>query len=88
MTFSERLKTLRKKSDETQEDIANILGIEQVSYSRYEIGKRKPDYNTLGKLADHWQVSVDYILDRTDDSTPSGVTTTTPIETRVSEIPE
>ncbi len=43
------------------------LGINQNSLSRYENGVREADYETLKKLADYYHVSIDYLLERTDN---------------------
>lgn len=66
-----RLKELRKEIKYTQRDVANYLGITQPAYANYENGSRQADYNTLNKLADLFNASVDYILGRTDDRQPS-----------------
>ena len=65
-----RLKELRKEIKYTQRDVANHLGITQPAYANYENGSRQADYDTLNKLADLFNVSVDYILGRTDEITP------------------
>lgn len=66
-----RLKELRKEIKYTQRDVANHLGITQPAYANYENGSRQADYDTLNKLADLFNVSVDYILGRTDDRQPN-----------------
>ena len=66
-----RLKELRKEIKYTQRDVANYLGITQPAYANYENGSRQADYDTLNKLADLFNASVDYILGRTDDRQPS-----------------
>ena len=59
-----RLKELRKKSNFTQKEIANIIGIAQNTYSCWENGKIRIDNASLQKLADFFNVSVDYLLGR------------------------
>lgn len=59
-----RLKELRKAHNETQSEISAIIGITRAAYSNIETGKREPDFSTLGILADHYGVSVDYLLGR------------------------
>src|SRR5699024_6994266 len=49
-----------------QNDFAKKIGVSNVVLSRYESGERKPDYDTLDKIADYFQVSTDYLLGRTD----------------------
>ncbi len=61
-----RLKDLRVDKDLSQEDIAKILGIAQTVYSRYERGYQTIPVMHLLKLADHYGVSTDYILGRTN----------------------
>lgn len=61
-----RLTHLRKQRKKTQEDIASMLGITRPAYTAYEKDSRKPDYDTLTKLADYYEVTVDYLLGRTD----------------------
>lgn len=62
--FSERLKELRKKNNITQEQVAKHLGVKRSTYSNYEYGNREPDNETLNKIADYFEVSVDYLLGR------------------------
>ena len=59
------LKKLRKEKRKTQDDIALMLNIKRQTYSSYERNKSLPDINTLSKLADYFNVSTDYLLDRT-----------------------
>ncbi|MEG2688155.1 MAG: XRE family transcriptional regulator, partial [Clostridia bacterium] len=51
----------------SQTQIANEIGISQRCYSNYENGKTQPDYETLGKLASYFAVSVDYLLGRASE---------------------
>lgn len=62
-----RLKELRIASGETQADIASMLGITRAAYTNIENEKREPDYETLKKLANHYSVSIDYLLDNSID---------------------
>lgn len=59
--FSTRLHTLRKERKLCQEDMAKQLGIARTTYAMYEQGNREPDYNTLIKLANFFEVSIDYL---------------------------
>ena len=59
-----RLKELRKSRGLTQTEVAKQIGISQNSYSYWENGKVKIDNNSLKRLADLFNVTVDYILDR------------------------
>lgn len=62
-----RLKELRIKRGISQLKLALDLNMNQNSISRYENGVREADYATLSKFADYFQVSVDYLLERTDN---------------------
>lgn len=62
MEFHERLKTIREKRDIRQKDAATKVGIKNNTLSSYESGDRKPDYETLIKLADLYEVSIEYLL--------------------------
>ena len=64
--YLRRLRDLREDSDLKQIDIAKILDIKQTVYSRYERGFQTIPLQHLVKLADYYDVSVDYILERTD----------------------
>lgn len=62
-----RLKELRVSKGVSQLKLAIDLGLNQNSISRYECGEREADYATLIKLADYFNVSIDYLLERTDN---------------------
>lgn len=61
----ERIKNLREDHDLTQEYIAKYLKINRVVYNRYENGLREIPISLLIKLADFYNVSIDYITNRT-----------------------
>ena len=62
-----RLKDLREDHDLKQSDVAKILNISQVSYGRYELGISEPTIESLIKLADFYNVSLDYLLGLSED---------------------
>jgi len=62
-----RLKELRKSRNISQVRLAIELNISQNSISRYETGEREADYKTLIALADYFNVSIDYLLGRTEN---------------------
>ncbi len=62
-----RLKELRKKRGISQLKLAMDLNMNQNSISRYESGVRECDYATLIAFADYFNVSIDYLLERTDN---------------------
>lgn len=66
-----RLKELRKHAGKTQLEVANALGISRQAYSNYESEAREPDYETLLRIADYFEVSTDYILERTKEKISS-----------------
>ena len=61
------LKLLRKSKGYTQIAVQMKTGIEQALLSKFETGERVPPTETLIKLADFYNVSIDYILCRTDN---------------------
>ena len=67
MIYEERLKGIRKNRKETQADTAQVIGIDQRQYSRYENGKNELPIRYLIELCKHWDVSADYILGLTDE---------------------
>ena len=62
--YLKRLRDLREDHDLLQKDVADILGISQTVYSRYERGYQNIPLEHLLKLADYYAVSLDYIFDR------------------------
>lgn len=62
-----RLKLLRKQKHMSQLSLAMKLNTTQMSISRYETGKREPDLKTLILIADFFDVSIDYLLEHTDN---------------------
>ena len=65
-----RLKDLREDKDLKQEEVANLLGISQTNYSKYELGKINIPINSLIVLADFYDTSIDYLLGITNDVKP------------------
>ena len=63
-----RLKKLRKKKNISQLKLAIDLNMNQNTISRYENMEREADYETLIKFADYFDVSLDYLLGRTEDN--------------------
>lgn len=62
-----KLKELRKKRGITQLKLSLELNMTQNTISRYENGEREAGYNELIKIADYFDVSIDYLLGRTDN---------------------
>lgn len=65
-----RLKDLREDSDLTQEKMAEFLGCSQATYSRYEKGNINVPIDILKKLAEFYNVSIDYIMKLTNEKRP------------------
>jgi len=64
--LTSRLRLLRQMKNWTQEEFGRKLNVSKVTVSSYESGVRTPDAKTLIKIADLFDVSVDYLLGRTD----------------------
>ena len=62
-----RIRDLREDKDMNQTQIAKIIGMSQTGYSKYETGENDLPTSVLIKLADYYNVSIDYILNRTDN---------------------
>ena len=67
MYYYQRLRDLREDCDKKQKDIAEFLGIQQNQYHRYESGKREIPYHLAIKLAEYYNVSLDYIAGLTNE---------------------
>lgn len=61
-----RIKELRINKGESQIKVSTILGIEQSYYSKLELGKHEISVKDLIRIAEYFNVSVDYILERTN----------------------
>lgn len=66
--FSIRLKGLRNKANLSQQELSKIIGISKSSINMYERGEREPGLETVGKLAEYFDVRTDYLLGKTDDT--------------------
>lgn len=62
-----RLKELQKQKGISQLKLAMDLSMNQNTISRYETGEREADYKTLIKIADYFNVSIDYLLERSNN---------------------
>ena len=63
MTF-ENIRNLREDADKTQTEIAEYLNNKQTTYSKYELGKINVPIEMLIKIADYYDVSLDYLVGR------------------------
>ena len=68
--LSQNLKKYREKNGITQKAFANSCNIATSTYNQYETGKRQPDLETLKKLAEKLQVTVDYLLGGEEEKKP------------------
>ena len=59
------IRNLREDNDKKQQQLADYLNIKQTTYSKYELGKINFPIEVFIKLADYYDVSVDYLLGRT-----------------------
>lgn len=69
-TFDTRLRKLRTDKNVTRKTLAEALGVSLEAISKWEIGRNYPNQEVLNSLADYFEVSVDYLLGRTDDPRP------------------
>ncbi len=67
VNLATRLIELKEKNNVLQKDIAKSVGLSLRSYQRYEYGERNPTSDILIKLADYFDVSLDYLVGRTDN---------------------
>ena len=67
--FGEHLRKIRKSRHLTQKQLAMNMGTSEQGIQQYELGKRRPTYDMLIALADYFDVSLDYLVGRSDDPT-------------------
>lgn len=67
MIINERIKTLRKEANITQKSLAEAIGVTPGSLQRFEYGTVRPNIETLVALADYFNVSLDYLVGRSDN---------------------
>ena len=60
--LGKNLRNLRKSKNLRQIDVASSLGIAESSYNKYETGKRRPDFETIKKLSDLFNVTLDFLM--------------------------
>lgn len=64
--FKKRLRILRKEQGETQAQVAAAIEIGETHYQKFELGSNLPNFMNLIALADHFDVSLDYLTGRID----------------------
>ncbi|MBR0410741.1 MAG: helix-turn-helix transcriptional regulator [Eubacterium sp.] len=62
------IRNLREDHDKTQKELADYLHVTQTTYSKYELDKISIPIEVIIKIADYYDVSVDYLLGRTKDN--------------------
>lgn len=67
MKFADALKRFRQERGLTQRAVANAAGMPENSYHRYEYGTREPAFRQLVSIAEAFNVSLDYLVGRTDN---------------------
>lgn len=68
MTIGDRIRAVRKSKDLTQKELAKRLGISDVCVAQWECHKRNPTSDSLKKIANGLEVSVEYLLGETNDT--------------------
>ena len=66
-SFTDRLIALQSEQNHLKKDISKAVNISIMGYYRYERGEREPSMSTLIALADFFDVSLDYLVGRSDD---------------------
>ena len=69
--FSKRLKKLRLEKGLLQRELAELLNLTRPAITYYELGKRFPDQEILKKIADFFDVSIDYLVGRVNHKNPA-----------------
>ena len=78
--LSEILKNLRSTKGVTQDDMAEMLNIKRQTYSAYERGISVPDIAAITKIADYFDVTVDYLLERPNSSSVASMALKSAVE--------
>lgn len=65
--FGDRLRELRKEKNVTQEELGNLMGVTMSTVSAWEVNKAQPNFDTLIKLANYFNVTPNYLLCFTQD---------------------
>jgi transcriptional regulator with XRE-family HTH domain len=79
-TFAQRLRYLRQKNKLTQKELGNRLGVSGPTVTRWEKGQFEPDMETTKKIADLFDVSIDYVLGVSDEETPQKKSPSSPFD--------
>jgi Predicted transcriptional regulator with C-terminal CBS domains len=82
LEFADKLRSLRDEANISREELATKTGITYAALSKYETGEREPDFQTLGKIARYFDVSIDYLLGNSKVKTPEDILKGLPAEAR------
>lgn len=63
----ENIRNLREDSDKRQQDLADYLNVKQTTYSKYELGRINVPVEVFIKLADYYDITIDYLVGRTKE---------------------
>jgi transcriptional regulator with XRE-family HTH domain len=88
MSFGARLRQLREENNLYQKDLASELGLTQKTISNYENNERFPDPKTLSKIADLFDVSIDFLLNRSDMRNPIEIIAAHRTDDPMTDLPE
>ena len=69
-TFGKRLRALRVEQDMTGQELGKVFNVTKTAISNWENGNRFPDETILRKISDYFDVSIDYLLGKTDIKNP------------------
>ncbi len=69
----ENIRNLREDNDKVQRELAAYLNVKQTTYSKYELGKINVPIDVCIKLADYYDVSIDYLVGRTKNKKINGI---------------
>lgn len=86
--LAKRLRELREKKNLTQTELGKLFNLSKQAISSYETGGSEPPPDTLQGIADYFNVSIDYIVGRTDDPRPSRSTKIPPDIRRIARAGE
>ncbi len=67
MTLNERIKELREQKELSQEQLSIILGTKRATLGNWETGRAEPDTTMIQKIADYFNVSIDYLMGRSSN---------------------
>lgn len=70
MIFAYRIRDLRRDANMTGGELGEKMGVSKVTVSAWENGTNYPNQETLNKIADYFNVSLDYLMGRTDEKRP------------------